>query len=147
MLFGYVLHSQYAGLQSDILLDHLGSYRWLTYHEVVCQQHGKGFLPHKLFGTQHCMAQAQGAGLADVAADHVVGGNAARQTQKGCFACQLKLVLELVGSIKMVFDTALCAARDKDHVPNARSIGFFICILNKRFIDHWQHFFGRGFGG
>jgi hypothetical protein len=47
----------------------------------------------------------------------------------------------------MVLEGALIAASDKNHVPDARGVGFFYGVLDQRFVYHWQHLFGLRLGG
>jgi hypothetical protein len=71
-------------------------------HQVVGQQHGKGLVHHHALRAQHRMAQAQGLGLADVDAVHVVGLDGAHQVQQLLLAGRFQLVLELEGGVEVV---------------------------------------------
>jgi hypothetical protein len=42
----------------------------------------------------------------------------------------------------MVFDGALAAAGDKDHVADAGLVGLFHGVLDQRLVHHGQHFLG-----
>ena len=50
-------------------------------HQVVGQQHREGLVADQPLAAQHGMAQAQGLGLANVDALHVVGLDAAHNVQ------------------------------------------------------------------
>ena len=119
----------------------------LAHHQIVGQQHGEGFIAHQRLGTQHGVAQAQAARLAHEQAVHVLRGDAAHQFQQGGFAGSGQLAFQFVGGVKVVFNGAFAAARDKDHVADAGLVGFFDGVLDERFIDHGQHLFGRCLGG
>src|SRR3546814_12291522 len=52
-------------------------------------------------------------------------------------------MFQLIGNIEMIFDDALSAAGDKDHLLNASLQGFIYGILNERPIHDRQHFIGN----
>src|SRR3546814_5173835 len=52
-------------------------------------------------------------------------------------------MFQLIGNIEMIFDDALSAAGDKDHLLNASLQGFIDGILNERPIHDRQHFLGH----
>jgi hypothetical protein len=58
-----------------------------------------------------------------------------------------KFGLQLVGGVEVVFDGTLVAASDEDHLADSSGVGFFDRVLDQRFVDHRQHFFGAGLGG
>src|SRR5213079_2302747 len=41
--------------------------------------------------------------------------------------------------VKMIFDAAFTATRHEDYIFNACSHRFFYDVLQRRFIDKWQH--------
>ena len=84
--------------------------------------------------------------MSDVGAHHVIGLDRSHKTQKLVFVGTLKLCFQLVSCVKVIFNSALAAARDENHVSHAGRVGFFYGILNERFVDNRQHFFGCGFG-
>jgi len=47
----------------------------------------------------------------------------------------------------VVFHGGLAAAGDDDDLIAAGSYGFFDAILNERFVDESEHFFGQRLGG
>ena len=100
-----------------------------------------------MLGAQHGMAQAQHAVLAHIGKMHVVHAHRAQQLQQGLLASRFQLAFKLVGGVEMVFNGALAAAGDEDHMADAGGVGLFHRILNQRLVDHRQHFLGLGFGG
>jgi hypothetical protein len=118
-----------------------------AHHQVVGQQHGKRFVAHQRLGAQHGVAQAQRAWLAHEGAVHVVGLYRAHQRQQVVLARSLQLALQFVGGVEMVFNGALAAARDKNHVPDTGRVGFLDGVLDQRLVHHGQHLFGRCLGG
>jgi hypothetical protein len=58
-----------------------------------------------------------------------------------------KFGFELVGGVEVVFDGALVAAGDEDHLANSGRVGFFDRVLDQRLVHHGQHFLGAGLGG
>ena len=92
------------------------------------------------------MAQAQGAVLAHVAADHVRWLHRLHQRQQLALVGSGKFAFELVSGIEVVFDGALAAASHKHHVANACGIGFFNRVLDQRLVHHRQHLLGGGLG-
>ena len=90
---------------------------------------------------------AQGLGLAHVDALHVVGLDAAHHVQQLLLAGVLQRYLQLEGHVEMVFDGALVAAGDEDHLAHAGLVGFFHRVLDQRLVDDGQHLFRLRLGG
>ncbi len=55
--------------------------------------------------------------------------------------------LQFVGLVEMVFDRALGAPRNEDHLGNACCCGFLHRILDQRLVHDGQHFLRAGFRG
>ena len=90
------------------------------------------------------MAESQRLGLADIDALHIVRLDAANHLEQPCLAGLLQRDFELEGHVEMVFDRALVAACDEDHLANAGGISLFHRVLDQRLVDDWQHFLGLG---
>ena len=146
MFFGYFLNGDDGCAPFAVLLDHLRQNRLAVHHQIVRQQHRKGFVADEFLTAQHRMAQAQRLRLAHVNAFHVVGLDAANHVQQLLFAGLLQCHFQLKGHVEMVFDGALVPAGDKNHLTHTRRIRFFNRVLNQRLVHHWQHFFGLRFG-
>ena len=89
---------------------------------------------------QDRVAQTEGARLAHVRAVHVGGLQRVHQLEQLVLASGFQLAFQLVGGVEMVFDSALVAARDEDHVADAGLVGFLDCVLDERLVDDGQHF-------
>ena len=147
-VFGrHFLHGQDRGAPLGILLDHLLQHRRLAHHQVVGQQHREGLVAHQALAAQHRVTQAQGLRLAHVDALHVVGLDAAHHVEQVLLVRLLQGVLELEGHVEVVFDRALVAAGDEDHLAHAGGVGFFDRVLDQRLVHHRQHLLGLGLGG
>ena len=59
VLGGHFLHGDHRLLERFKLRHHLRHDGWCAHHQIVGQQHGKGFVAHQVFGAQHRVAQAQ----------------------------------------------------------------------------------------
>ena len=78
-----------------------------AHHQVIGQQHGKGFPGPTAFGWRTAPhAQAQHLGLAHVHAT-MSSGDRAHHRQQLCLPAALQLGLQLVGHVEMVFDGRL----------------------------------------
>ena len=128
------------------LLQHTGTAGQAA-HQVVGQQNRERLIPHQGLGAQHRVAQAQGMRLAHIRAHHVSRLYAAHHIEQGTFASGLQLGLKFVSGVEMVLNGPFAATSDKNHVADARFVGFFDGILDQRLVHHRQHFFGTGFGG
>ena len=115
-------------------------------HQIIGEQNRKGLIAHHRLGTQHRMAQAQGFGLANVNAVNARRRNAADHRQELVFVLRFELTFQFIGFIEVIFNGPLASTRDKDHVGNACGCGLFHGVLNQRFIDDRQHFFGACLG-
>ena len=74
--------------------------------------------------------------MAHERAVHVVGLYGAHQRQQFLLAGGFEFGLQLICRVEMVFDGALAAAGDKDHVANASGVSFFHCVLDQRLVHH-----------
>jgi hypothetical protein len=64
-----------------------------------------------------------------------------------CFAALLQRAFQLGADVEVVFDGGLAAAGDDDNLIASGCQRLFDTVLDDRFIDQRQHFFGDGFGG
>lgn len=143
----HVLHRQDAGAPFVELLHHLRHDGRLAHHQVIGQQYGKRVIAHQLARTEHGMAQAQGAVLANVDTLHVIGFDAAHKLEQLVLAGGFQFRFQFVGGIEMVLDGTLGTAGDEDHLADTSFVGFFYRVLDQRLVYHCQHFFGTGLGG
>ena len=140
----HIFHAQYACVVLIRHIHHLLQGAETTVrgmHKVVCQQHRKRLITHNIFGAQHCMPQAQRLGLAGVDAGDVRRNDATHLIEQAVVLLACQLSLQLVGLVKMVFNRALGASRDEDHVRNTRFNCLFDRELDQRLVHDRQHFF------
>ena len=62
-------------------------------------------------------------------------------------AARLEIRFELHRHVEMILDGVLAAPGDQNDVVDARGDRFLDAVLNDRFVDERQHFFGLRFGG
>ena len=144
---GHLLNGQDAGAPLLKLLHHLRQDGRLAHHEVIGQEHRKGFLPHQALPAQDGMPQAQRLGLPHIHALHVLGFDTAHHGKQFFLARLLECHFQLVGQVEVVFDGPLVAPRYEDHLPYASGIGLLDRVLNQGLVHHGQHFLGLRLGG
>ena len=146
----YFLHRQQRALQLLEGAGHLCQHGFAAGgrdHQVICQQHGEGFIAYQLLGAQHGMPEAQHAGLAYVGAEHVVRHHGTRDVEQRSLVAGLELVFQFIGRVEMIFDCTFVAPCHKNHVADTGGIGFLDRVLNQRLVHDGKHFLGLRLGG
>ena len=113
--------------------------------ELVGQEHRERLVADQRTRAQHGVAESQRLRLAHVAERQVPRNQRLQLRERRALAGARKLRLELVGLVEMVLDRALGAARDEDHVGDARGRGFLDGVLDERLVDDRQQLLGTGF--
>ena len=93
------------------------------------------------------MTETERLGLTQVNAVNVVRENAAHDFEKFVLALFFEFAFEFRVGVEMVFNCTLVAARDEDHLRDARAGGFFHGVLNQGFVDDRKHFLGHRLRG
>ena len=92
------------------------------------------------------MAQAQRLFLAHIA-DAGQRRDAARYCEQFFLAATFEGRIQLEAVVEVVFHCALATAGNNDDVLDAGGNGLFDAVLDDRFVDQRQHFFGYDFCG
>ena len=85
--------------------------------------------------------------LAHEDAFHVVGLDRAHDREQLGLVRLLERVFELEGEVEVVFDGALVAAGDEDHLAHAGGVGLLDGVLHQRLVDDRQHLLRQRLGG
>ena len=92
------------------------------------------------------MPKTEGFFLADISnIDHV--GDGADGGEHLFLALRFENMFQFEADIEVIFDGRLATPSDDNHVLNAGVQRLFNTVLDDRFIDQRQHFFGTGFRG
>jgi len=67
--------------------------------------------------------------------------------QQGLFATLLKLIFQFKITVKVILDSALAAAGNKDQFGHTGGHRLLYRVLNQRLVDDGQHFLGVCLGG
>jgi len=139
---GHVLHSQYRTMRPFVDFNHLFDRRLCGFDQVICKQYREGFVSDNMFCAQHRVPQSQRIGLPDEGAFDVFRNKVLDAMEEIMLAVGMKLGLEFIVLIKMILDGPLVPAGNEHHLGNPCPDSFFNGVLDERFIDDGQHFFG-----
>ena len=93
------------------------------------------------------MAETEGFGLTDEDEIDAARRDRVHQIEQLVLALGGEVGFKFRALVEVIFDGALVAARDEDHVGHARSRGLFDGVLNQGLVDDGQHFLGHRLGG
>src|SRR6476646_7460096 len=110
--------------------------------DFIAENDGKGFVTDQSLGAEDRMAESEGLRLTDVA-EVCERGDVPHLAQELRLAAALEIFFQFDGSVEVVFDRAFAPPSDDNNVFDSGGDRFFYRILNQRFIDERQHFFGR----
>ena len=112
--------------------------------DFVAEDDRKGFVADQPLGAEDRMAES-GAPPTDGRSRSLRAWRCAASGSELRLAVVLEIFFQLDGSVEVVLDRAFAPPGDDDNVFDSGGDRFFYRVLNQRFIDERQHFFGRCF--
>ena len=143
-MVGYFLHAEGCTVSFLIDMNELCEARNRGVDDFVAENDGKGFVADQSLGAEDRMAESECHRLTDVA-EICERGDVPHLAQELRLTVVLEIFFQFDGSVEVVLDRAFAPPGDDDNVFDSGGDRFFYRILNQRFIDERQHFFGRGF--